>query len=145
MNNSRFFEQISQYNSSSAKISTFSSFLRSFSNFESAFYPVYHRNMANFKNSFDPSKTISVQIQLYCFLSDLFWIVALAYCIVTSTFFAQISLFFVIEYAFYLLVALAFRAFKFFIHAFILHCISALSNTRSGTAEGPTGLRRPAV
>ncbi len=117
------------YNSSSSKTSTFSSFLGTFSNFAPAFfYPVYDRNMANLKNSFDPPKAISFQIQLYCFSSDMLRVSALAYRVVASTLFAQISLFFIVESAFYSFFAPAFRAFKFFIHAFILHCILSFSN-----------------
>ena len=57
------------------------------------FYPVYDRNMANLKNPFNSSETISFQIQLYCFSPDMLRVSALAYRVVTSTFFAQISLF----------------------------------------------------
>ena len=84
--------------------------------------------MANLKNPFNSSETISFQIQLYCFSSDMLRVAALAYRVVASTFFAQISLFFIVESAFDSFVAPAFRAFKFFIHAFILHCISNFSN-----------------
>ena len=86
--------------------------------------------MANLKNSFDPPKAISFQIQLYCFPSDMLWVAALAYRVVASTFFAQISLFFIVESAFYSFFAPAFRAFKFFIHVSILHCVSDFSNAR---------------
>ncbi len=50
---------------------TFSSFLETFSNFAPVFYLVYDRNMANLKNPFNSSKTISFQIQLCCFLCTL--------------------------------------------------------------------------
>ena len=84
--------------------------------------------MTNFKYSFDPSKVILFQVQLYCLSSVMFWIAALAYCVVTSTLFAQISLLFIIKAAFDSSFAPTFRAFKFFIHAFILHCVSNFSN-----------------
>ncbi len=92
------------------------------------FYPVCDRNMANFKYSFDPPKAISFQIQLYYFLSDMFWVAALAYRVVAPTFFAQLSLSFIIESAFYSFFAPTFRAFKFFFHAFILHCVLSFCN-----------------
>ena len=55
-------------------------------------------------------------------------VAALAYRVVASTLFAQISLFFIVESAFYSFVAPAFRAFKFFSHTLNLHCISDFSN-----------------
>ena len=71
------------HNSSSSKISTFSSFLGAFSNFAPTFfYPVYDRNMANFKYSFDPPKAISFQIHLYRSPLDMVWVTALAYRVV---------------------------------------------------------------
>ncbi len=84
--------------------------------------------MANFKYFFDYSKAISFQIQLYCFSPDMFWVAALSHCVVTPAFFAQISLFSVVKSAFYSFFAPAFRAFKFFIHTLILHCVSVFSN-----------------
>ncbi len=84
--------------------------------------------MANFKYSFDSPKAISFQIQLYCLSSDMFWIAALFYCVMASTFFAQISLFFVVKSAFYSFFAPAFQAFKFFILVSILLCVSVFSN-----------------
>ena len=106
-------------------------FFRDFIQFRACFfYPVYDRNMANLKNSFDPPKAISFQIQLYCFSSDMLWVAALAYRVVASTVFAQISLFFIVESAFYSFFAPAFRAFKFFIHTLFLHHISDFSNAK---------------
>ena len=86
--------------------------------------------MANLKNSFDPPKAISFPIQLYCFPSDLLWVAELAYRVVASTFFAQISLFFIVESAFYSFFAPAFRAFKFFIHTLFLHYVPYFSNAQ---------------
>ena len=87
--------------------------------------------MANFKNSLNPPKAISFQIQLYCLSFDMFWVATLSYCIVAPTIFAQISLLFIVESAFYSFFAPAFRAFKFFIHTLILHHISDFSNAIS--------------
>ena len=60
----------------------------------------------------------------------MFWLAALTYRVVAPAFFVQISLFFIVESAFYSIVALVFQAFKFFIHAFILQCISDFSNSK---------------
>ncbi len=57
------------------------------------FYQVYDRNMANLKNPFNSSETSSFQIQLYCFSPNMLRVAALAYSVVASTLFAQISLF----------------------------------------------------
>ena len=116
------------HNSSSSKTSTFSYFYRLYLISHRPFYAIHDRNTANFKDFFDSPKSISFQTQLYCFLPDMLRVAALAYRVVASTLFAQISLFFIVESAFYSFFAPAFRAFKFFIHAFILHCISDLSN-----------------
>ena len=76
--------------------------------------------MASLKNSFDSPKAISFQVQLHRLSFNVLWVAALAYRVVAPALFAQISLFFIIESAFYVLVAPAFRAFKFFFHAFNL-------------------------
>ena len=124
------------HNSSSSKTSTFSSFLEISSNFAPAFfYPVNGRSMANFKNSLNPPKAISFQIQLYCLSFDMFVVATLSHCIVASTIFAQISLLFIVESAFYSFFVPAFRAFKFFIHTLILHHISDFSDTHFCTSK----------
>ena len=69
-----------------------------------------------------------LRIQLYCFSPDMLRVAALAYRVVAPAFFAQISLLFIIESAFDSFFAPTLRAFKFFIHAFILQCISNFSN-----------------
>ena len=120
------------HNSSSSKTSTFR-LLGTFSNFALAFYLVYDRNTANFKNSFDSPKAISFQVQLYRLPSDLLWIAALFYRVVAFALFAQISLFFVVESAFYSFFAPAFRAFKFFNQTFTLHQVWIFSNARGGS------------
>ena len=117
------------HNSSSSKNSTFFIFFRDFIWFcAGLFYPVNDRNMANFKNSLNPHKAISFQMQLYCLSFDMFWVATLSYCIVAPTIFAQISLLFIVESAFHSFFAPAFRAFKFFIQTLILHHISDFSN-----------------
>ena len=104
-------------------------FFRSFIQFcADLFYPVYDRNMANLKYSFDPPKATSFQIQLHLFPLDMFWVASLTYRVVAPTFFAQISLSFIIESAFDSFFTLTFRTLKFFFHAFILQCVSNFSN-----------------
>ena len=91
--------------------------------------------MANFKNSFNSPKAFSFQVQLYCLSFNVLWVAALAYRVVAPALFAQLSLFFIIESAFYSFFAPALRAFKFFIHAFFLQYVSDFSNAltmRSG-------------
>ena len=61
-------------------------------------------------------------------------VAALAYRVAEPAFFAQISLFFIVESAFYSVVFPAFRAFKFFIHTLILQCVSKFSNAVSAKA-----------
>ena len=84
--------------------------------------------MANFKNSLDPPTAISFQIQRYCLSFDMFRVAAVAYRVMAPSLFAQISLLFIVESAFYSFFAPAFRAFKVFIHTLILHYISNFSN-----------------
>ena len=86
--------------------------------------------MANLKNPFNSSESISFQIQLYCLSPDMFWVAALAYRVVASTLFAQIPLLFVVKSAFDSFFAPTFRAFKFFIHMLILQRISIFSNAK---------------
>ena len=96
---------------------------------------VYDRNMANFKNSFNSPKAVFFQIQLCCFSPNVIWIAAMFYCIVAPTGFAQISLFFIIESAFYSFFAPAFWAFKFFLHTLILQHVFVFSNARNCTFD----------
>ena len=120
------------HNSSSSKTSTFPYFLGISSDFAPAFfYPVNDRNMANFKNSLNPHKAISFQMQLYCLSFDMFRVAAVTYHVMAPALFAQISLLFIVESAFYSFFAPAFRAFKFFIHTLILHHISDFSKAKT--------------
>ena len=68
------------------KTPTFSSSLGTPPILRRLFYPVYDRNMTNFKYSFDTPKAISFQIYLYRFSLDMFWVAALSYRVVASTF-----------------------------------------------------------